>query len=32
VLYAVVGGVIFNAANLLLVAAIDVAGWQLRFQ
>jgi glucose uptake protein len=29
--YAIVGGVIFNAANLLLVAAIDIAGMAVAF-
>ena len=29
--YAVIGGVIFNAANLLLVAAIDIAGLAVAF-
>jgi len=31
VLYAVAGGIIFNIANLLLVAAIDVAGMAVAF-
>jgi glucose uptake protein len=31
VLYAVIGGVIFNIANLLLVAAIDIAGLAVAF-
>lgn len=31
VLYAIAGGVIFNIANLLLVAAIDVAGMAVAF-
>jgi glucose uptake protein len=31
ILYALVGGVIFNIANLLLVAAIDVAGLAVAF-
>jgi glucose uptake protein len=29
--YAIIGGVIFNAANLLLVAAIDIAGLAVAF-
>ena len=31
ILYAVLGGVIFNAANLLLVAAIEIAGLAVAF-
>jgi glucose uptake protein len=31
VLFAVTGGVVFNVANLLLVAAIDVAGMAVAF-
>jgi glucose uptake protein len=31
VLYALVGGVVFNIANLLLVAAIDIAGMAIAF-
>jgi glucose uptake protein len=31
VLYAVLGGIIFNAANLLLVAAIEIAGLAVAF-
>lgn len=31
ILFAMVGGVIFNAANLLLVAAIDIAGLAVAF-
>lgn len=31
VLYAIAGGVVFNVANLLLVAAIDVAGMAVAF-
>jgi glucose uptake protein len=31
ILYAIAGGVIFNVANLLLVAAIDVAGMAVAF-
>lgn len=31
VLYAMVGGIIFNAANLLLVAAIEIAGLAVAF-
>jgi len=31
ILFAMAGGVIFNAANLLLVAAIDIAGLAVAF-
>jgi glucose uptake protein len=31
ILFAIVGGIIFNAANLLLVAAIDIAGLAVAF-
>jgi len=31
ILYAIIGGIIFNAANLLLVAAIDLAGMAVAF-
>lgn len=31
ILYAMIGGVIFNIANLLLVAAIDIAGLAVAF-
>ncbi len=31
ILYAIAGGIVFNVANLLLVAAIEIAGLAVAF-